>query len=208
MKTKICLKCNIIKPLSEFGKDKRTKSGLASKCKNCKSKYFKDYYKLNAKKIKLNSQKRREQNPEYNKNYSKDWRKIHPNSFRLWFEQNKEYRNNYMNLYFKEKRKNDTSFKLTGDIRTRINQAIKNNFKRGRFLELLGCSVEELRKHLESQFKPRMSWDNHSLKGWHIDHIKPCASFDLSKPEEQLKCFHYTNLQPLWAKENLKKGNN
>ena len=71
---------------------------------------------------------------------------------------------------------------------------------------LIGCSLEELKKHLESQFKPGMSWKNRGRNGWHIDHIKPCASFDLSKSEEQHKCFHYSNLQPLWAKENLRKG--
>jgi len=51
-----------------------------------------------------------------------------------------------------------------------------------------------------------MSWNNYTYIGWHVDHIKPCCQFDLSKPEEQAKCFHYTNLQPLWAEENLTKG--
>ena len=74
-------------------------------------------------------------------------------------------------------------------------------------LELLGCSVEELKKHLENQFIKGMTWNNYGLHGWHIDHIKPCASFDLTKEEEQRKCFHYTNLQPLWAKDNLSKSN-
>ena len=67
-------------------------------------------------------------------------------------------------------------------------------------------SVDELKKHIEKQFKPGMNWSNHSVRGFHIDHIIPCASFDLTKEEEQKKCFHYTNLQPLWAEENLSKG--
>lgn len=70
----------------------------------------------------------------------------------------------------------------------------------------MGCSTETLKLHLEKQFKPGMTWGNHGVKGWHIDHIKPCASFDLTKPDDQLKCFHYTNLQPLWWHENLSKG--
>ena len=71
-------------------------------------------------------------------------------------------------------------------------------------MKLCGCSLEKLKQHLESQFTEGMTWDN---KGdWHVDHIKPCASFDLTNPEEQKKCFHYTNLQPLWALDNMKKG--
>jgi hypothetical protein len=69
---------------------------------------------------------------------------------------------------------------------------------------LIGCSVPQLRKHLEAQFTEGMTWDNHGE--WHIDHIKPCASFDLTDAEQQLECFNYTNLQPLWASDNLSKG--
>lgn len=72
-------------------------------------------------------------------------------------------------------------------------------------MELIGCTVEYLRQHLEQQFQPGMSWDNWSISGWHIDHIRPCASFDLTDPIQQAQCFHYTNLQPLWAKDNMIK---
>ena len=71
-------------------------------------------------------------------------------------------------------------------------------------MELIGCTVEFLRQHLERQFHEGMSWNNHGK--WHIDHIQPCSSFDLTKREEQLMCFHYSNLQPLWAEDNLAKG--
>jgi hypothetical protein len=74
-------------------------------------------------------------------------------------------------------------------------------------LELLGCSLEQARKHIEHQFKEGMNWGNCGFRGWHIDHIIPCSAFDLTKIEEQKKCFHYTNLQPLWAKDNLRKSN-
>jgi hypothetical protein len=73
-------------------------------------------------------------------------------------------------------------------------------------LELLGCTIQELKIHLESQFEEGMSWENYSKAGWHVDHIRPCASFDLTDPTQQKQCFHYSNLQPLWAKDNLSKG--
>ena len=73
-------------------------------------------------------------------------------------------------------------------------------------MELLGTDIETARLHLENQFKENMSWDNHGNYGWHIDHIIPCASFDLTDIEQQKKCFNYTNLQPLWAKDNMSKG--
>ena len=70
----------------------------------------------------------------------------------------------------------------------------------------LGCSVEELKRHLEKQFQPKMNWENYGLYGWHIDHIKPLVNFDLTNREQFLEACHYTNLQPLWAEDNLSKG--
>ena len=68
-------------------------------------------------------------------------------------------------------------------------------------------SIEDLRFHLQKNWLPGMSWENYGYYGWHIDHIIPCSKFDLSKLEEQKKCFHFTNLQPLWALDNIKKSN-
>ena len=81
---------------------------------------------------------------------------------------------------------------------------LKHNRKHGTTIKLLGCNINELRFYLEGKFIDGMSWDNYGE--WHIDHIRPCASFDLTDPEQQKKCFHYTNLQPLWAEDNLSKG--
>ena len=78
--------------------------------------------------------------------------------------------------------------------------------KRLKTLDFVGCSIQEVCRHLESQFLLGMTWDNYGLHGWHIDHIRPCASFDLTDPEQQKQCFHYTNLQPLWAADNIRKG--
>ena len=109
------------------------------------------------------------------------------------------------NQYCKKRRNEDPLFKLITNIRTTINRAIMRNSQGGRAKALLGCSIEELKKYLESKFQPDMSWENWTQDGWHIDHILPINSFDLTDPEEQKRCFHYTNLQPLWAIDNLKK---
>lgn len=108
------------------------------------------------------------------------------------------------NTYRRNKRKNDLNFKISVAIRNRIKMAMKRNSKFSASKNLIGCSFDFLKQYIQSKFKTSMSWDNYGT--WHIDHILPCASFDLSKSEEQLKCFHYSNLQPLWAKDNLSKG--
>lgn len=97
--------------------------------------------------------------------------------------------------------------KLRNNLRSRLNKALKGGYKIGSAIGDLGCTIEELKAHLESQFQEGMTWDNWSKDGWHIDHIKPLASFDLADEEDLKKACHYTNLQPLWAKDNLSKGN-
>jgi hypothetical protein len=126
-----------------------------------------------------------------------------------------EYKKNYYNLNKaniikkeiqrkKERIKVDINFKILCNLRTRLWWALKNNSKYFRTIELIDCSIKYLKQYLESKFQPGMTWNNYGK--WHIDHIKPCASFNLQDPTEQKKCFNYTNLQPLWAKENLKKS--
>lgn len=100
--------------------------------------------------------------------------------------------------------KNNPSLKLAAYMRSRIYGALKKQIKSASTEQLLGCSIEELWNYLESKFQPGMTRENYGQ--WHIDHIKPCASFDLLNYDQQKKCFHYTNLQPLWAKDNLSKG--
>jgi hypothetical protein len=119
---------------------------------------------------------------------------------------NKDKKNAYQRKYRQSKKEKDPNFRLATNLRLRFKRALIEN--KGKkclsILKLLGCSVEEARLYLESQFLPGMSWDNHGE--WHIDHIKPCASFDLTDLEQQKISFHYTNLQPLWAKDNYTKG--
>ena len=122
-----------------------------------------------------------------------------------------EYRKNnkasariFQRVYDKERKKVDVGYRILRNLRTRLYQALKKLKKSDSTMKLTGCTLEQLKKHIESKFKDRMSWDNYGV--WHVDHIIPCAQFDLSDPEQQKICFHYTNLQPLWAKENMSKG--
>lgn len=119
----------------------------------------------------------------------------------------KEY-NKTANKKSKERKKNDPLFKLATVLRTRLWMALKHDWKTGSAVRDLGCTIEELKLYLESKFLPGMTWGNHG-KGddkWHIDHIIPLASFDLTDRVQFLKACHYTNLQPLWAIDNMKKG--
>lgn len=108
----------------------------------------------------------------------------------------------------KKRKRCDSGYSILKILRSRVSAAIKKKGKKCyRTRALVGCNMDVLLRHLESGFAEGMSWQTYGLRGWHVDHIIPCDAFDLSKPEEQLKCFHYTNLQPLWWYDNLKKSN-
>lgn len=110
------------------------------------------------------------------------------------------------NEYLKNKLKTDINYKILHNLRSRLNLALNGKVKSKNTLNLLGCSIDELKAHLQSKFIEGMQWNNHGQ--WHIDHVIPCSKFDLTKEAEQQKCFHYSNLQPLWAIDNIKKSNN
>lgn len=134
---------------------------------------------------------------------------------RYYYLINKEIINAKAKRYHKNYRKNyDMNKRLARNLRGKIHSALSGRYKKSmRAIKLLGCSIEFLKQYLKSKFKNGMSWENYGrgwygkgMKEWHIDHIKPCCTFDLTKPEEQSKCFNYKNLQPLWWKDNLIKG--
>lgn len=116
----------------------------------------------------------------------------------------------YLNDWEKNKKQNDLNFRIKKIMSSRIREALKNQnvLKDERTINLLGTNnIQKVRKHIEKQFLSGMSWSNHGVWGWHIDHIIPLSSFNLRKKEEQKKAFNYKNLQPLWAEDNLSKGN-
>jgi hypothetical protein len=173
---------------------------------------LKDYRKKNFMKYKKNADIYKKNWYQENKERLKEKRKKHYidnktkiiESQKQYAKKNKTKIKKRMELYMKNRRKNDINFKILDCLRSRINKFIKNKSKRS--LELTGCNIDNLKKHLESKFLDGMSWDNYGKFGWHIDHIKPCALFDFTDISQQKECFHYTNLQPLWAKDNISKG--
>lgn len=186
MKTKYCNKCRTERPVSDFYKINRPQA-YQSKCKLCERKY-----KIkNSARDKINKRNHYEKHREKIKQRSATYKK-----------ENRLSRN-ITNQKYLSIPKN----KIVHNFRTRIRQVLKKvNTKSDTTMRLVGCSKEFLIKYLESKFKKGMTWNNYGRCGWHVDHVIPCIKFDFSNPEDQKQCFHYTNLQPLWEKENLVKG--
>lgn len=134
---------------------------------------------------------------EYGKLY-----KIKHTEDKLIKQQEWRKRTNYPKTYL-----SDPNNKLAHLLRTRIGSLIKGKIKTGSAVRDLGCSIEELKSYLESKFQIGMTWGNWGVNGWHLDHVKPLSSFNLSDAEEFKQACHFTNLQPLWAKDNLVKYN-
>ena len=128
------------------------------------------------------------------------------NARKQYYQEHKKETITQNTSYQVNKCKTDPAFKLEKNLRCRLYHALRNQnaHKNVRTLDLIGCSTSFLMGYLEAKFTEGMTWQNHGE--WHIDHIQPCAKFNLLNEEEQHKCFHYTNLQPLWAKDNLIKG--
>lgn len=131
----------------------------------------------------------------------------HDKASKAWKQRNKQRIIDRAN----ERYKNDVGFRLKAVLRARLRVAVKNNHKAGSAVRDLGCSIEFFKTYLEALFLPEMTWDNHGewdpqIKRWHIDHIVPLDSFDLSDPEQLKQACHYTNLRPLWAIDNCSKG--
>ena len=225
MKTKHCPRCNLDKNISEFSKDKNRPDGYRWMCKLCRKKeniiyrenhikYYqkhkdkiclnrKKYYQIHKEKELANNKKYALLNKEKIKKIKKQYKILNSDKVKqadkLYKSVHKEQRNNRDRI----RRKYDIAFKMEIYIRNRIRRALKGH-KKPHGIKLLGCSVLFLEDYLKKQFTKGMTWKNYGK--WHIDHIKPCCLFDLSKASEQLKFFHYSNLQPLWARDNLKKG--
>jgi hypothetical protein len=236
METKICNKCKEEKNICAFGKNNSKKDKLQSICKNCDRLKSKDYREKNKEKYRSSQKKTYEKNKEervliskdyYNNNRekiinrNKEYYRNNIDKYRIkkkeWLENNKEkqkekskewLKNNRKLLSKKERerRESDHLFRTIRYVRNRINQYFKSkNYKKdSQSFNLVGCSPDFLRLYIQSLFTDGMSWDLVG-KEIHIDHIIPLSSG--KNIDEVKKLCHYTNLQPLWAKDNLTKGN-
>ena len=212
----ICRKCKIDKEqhlMVNHPKDKI--------CKECQKQYqknkSKDYYQKNKIKILTNIKEKRNNDPitkqkfkKYKQKYNQDNRdkikqqKIN-NKEKYKIKQKEYYINNRDKIinktkkYNKQKYLSDPYYRLSSLLRCRLNEMIKSQYiiKTSSSIKLLGCTIEQCKQHLESQFKLGMTWNNQGSI-WEVDHIKPCSLFDLTDIEQQKQCFHYTNLQPLF----------
>lgn len=208
--TKICTSCQEEFPatVEYFFKKVSGKYGITAKCKNCMKQYNNKLYQeyrpkileqKRVKNIKESDKMRVRRREQYIKH--KDQRLVDAKRYR---EKNKEKIKKRVSKYTIKRYHSDINFKLKMNLSRRMRQFIS---KQGHTtIELIGCSINTFKNHIESLFTDGMSWENYGRNGWHIDHILPCASFDLTDLEQRKKCFHYTNLQPLWEIDNIRKS--
>ncbi len=214
---KTCTKCKLEKELREFCKQSANKDGLYYVCRSCvaiSSKIYKDkkkkkihkqgkiYREKNIEKIKERNRRYYAENKERLKDKSRKWYSDNLASHKA-YKQTSKYKKRRRKLQ-RDRYKNDPEYRLTAILRSSFTGRIKKEYKSESVVALVGCSISFAKDYLAERFTEGMSWSNHG--DWHIDHIRPCASFDLTDPEQQRQCFHYTNLQPLWAADNIRKS--
>jgi hypothetical protein len=217
---KICTKCNIKKDFIEFHKHPTCLDGFVGTCKSCKKKYEQNYRfnnrELLAKKQREYCLNNKEKITEYGKLYHLNNKEKLIEKSKLWIKNNKEKRINWLkdnknqinekaNEYQKQRKKIDPLFKLRTNISSLIFCSIKRQgyLKKSKTYKYLGCTFDEFKIHIEKQFTKGMNWENQGQ--WHLDHIYPVS---LAKDEEELiRLNHYTNFQPLWALDNIRKSN-
>lgn len=205
---KKCNKCEKMKSAQHFHKDKSKEDGLSTLCKQCKKEYRRSYYLSNKEKLKSYSSQYYNKNKGRIKEQSRATYREKIDHFKekrkrqYWANPEKAKRENCR--YSTERAKVDPIYRLKLRCRKRIWEAFKKKgyTKKSKSFSLIGCTADELAVYIERQFKEGMSWSNYGQ--WHIDHIIPLASANTE--EEVEKLFHYKNLQPLWASENISKS--
>ena len=208
---KKCIKCQVEKPITEYHKWNQRTDGYRPECKSCRKLDSKKYYN----KYRNSLIERQRKNREINPNYFLEYYKNNIEYFEKYYINHTEHYKNWRTVnkdrlwkLRKQRIKNDPELKILCNLRSYVSTKIRrfDGIKCDKTVNLLGCSILDFRNHLQSKFQIGMTWENYGRKGWHIDHIKPCDSFNLKEESEQRKCFHFSNMQPMWAIDNLKKG--
>jgi len=209
---KVCSKCKVEKNLNEYAKRKDSKDGYRNDCILCQKKIKDKWYLNNRKKLLKRFKEWRVNNKDEKKQLDANYRKNNKDKIKIihkkWSERNIKHLKEYRSNWYKKKNSIDTQFNLKRKIRKRIDTALRRQeiTKKYKTIKLLGCSFEFYKQYIESLFTYGMTWEKLRASEIHIDHKMPCASFDLTKPEEQKKAFNYKNTQPLWKADNLSKG--
>ena len=180
---KKCNKCGENRHISEYRKASKTIHGIRGSCVYCDRKLYAEYSKQP--KVQASHRKKMREYVRSNR-HNPDFRKRHTVANQKWLA-------------------NNINARLAKALRIRLRNALKDNDKNGSAASDLGCTLEELKVYLETKFEPGMTWDNWTTDGWHIDHIKPLHLFDLTDRKQLLQACHYTNLRPMWAKDNLSR---
>jgi hypothetical protein len=159
--------------------------------------------KANPSKVAINAAKYRDKNKAYFQRRYEASKDIVKARSAAWYRANKDK----VFARFRERRRTEPEFAIKSRLRTRLATVLRlaGVRKLSSTMSLTGCDASFLVGYIEAKFEPGMTWDNRSM--WEVDHIRPCDSFDLTKPEEQAACFHYSNLQPLWKSQNRQKSN-
>jgi hypothetical protein len=226
MDIKKCTKCGEERPATAeyFSWKVRAKGGLHSQCKSCCNKYCKKYreknpeqiresqnkyYAKNREKIRVDHKKYREENPEYNKKYYEENREKISARQKKYREENREKIAECHKKYMRQRSQQDPIFRLLNNMHGGLWKCLSGKQKNSHTMQYVGMTPDELMDYLEGRFTEGMTRDNYGK--WHVDHTRPLASFDFTGPdnEEQLHmAWNYTNLQPLWAADNISKGAN
>lgn len=203
----------MIKPIDQFAICRTNSDWRATRCKSCAVEVKAEWRKNNPERAKQASQKQALKDKGLNKRlkYSRKYYQTHKalchHRTTEWRKNNREYANAKMLERHKRRLQENPNYRFSYNIRGRIRGLLRGHRKSASTEQLLGCTVAEFRKYLETQWEPWMSWDNYGNKHgqWCIDHVMPVYAFDLSDPDQQKLCFHYTNLRPLCCKLNREK---
>lgn len=217
----VCCTCNVSKDVSCFHKQKSRACGISKVCKECKkisdAKYReshiekirekdRQYYKANADSVKERAKQWYVDNPERAKEQRKLWHDSNKETVdanrKKWIEEHSDEYNEYMKKYQRERYRNNIDYKIKTLLNARIRSCL---IKSKPTLDFIGCDFIQFREWIEFQFDEHMNWSNIGTY-WHIDHVKPCASFDFQNDEDIKECFKWSNLRPLEKRENSSKG--